>query len=139
MGRVLVPGTFDRFHHGHENLLARAARFGPVTVALSTDVFAARYKRWPADSYLVRRQKLIEHPLVDDVVARNDFSMREIVEAVRPEFWITGNDWMGDHHWDLIGMTADELTERNLSIMYVPRTVGVSTTQVLEREVSVGV
>lgn len=130
MSTVLVPGTFDLLHFDHARLLVLAAEFGKVTVALSTDAFAAQYKRWPKDPYLTRRNKLLALPSVEAVIARPEFSIVQILDEVRPSYWVTGNDWW-ERHSPMVGLSADELTARDITMIYVPRGTRTSTTELL--------
>jgi len=59
--RVMVGGTFDPLHIGHQHLLTRAFMTaglgGHVVIGLSSDEFASR-KQHPVRSYNVRLAEL---------------------------------------------------------------------------------
>lgn len=68
--RVLVFGSFDLFHDGHRYFLQEAARLGAhLLVVLARDEEIEYFKgRRPADSFAVRKAKLLSSPLVYDVI-----------------------------------------------------------------------
>lgn len=61
-GRVVLGGTFDHLHVGHEALLAAALRAGPrVAIGLTTDAYLAQHPKPDAgriQPYTVRRRAL---------------------------------------------------------------------------------
>jgi pantetheine-phosphate adenylyltransferase len=61
-GRVVLGGTFDRLHRGHEALLATAFRAGRrVAIGLTTDRYLSRHPKPRAErmqSYAARRRRL---------------------------------------------------------------------------------
>lgn len=81
--KVMVGGTFDYLHIGHQLLLERAfmaaGASGEVIIGLSADVFAAR-KSHPVRSYDVRKQELI-HWIVE-----KKFSARYVIEPLFDSF-----------------------------------------------------
>lgn len=60
--RVIVAGTFDLLHIGHQQLLKEAfdiaGSSGTVLIGLTTDAFASR-KSHPVSSYDIRKQNLV--------------------------------------------------------------------------------
>lgn len=65
--KVMVGGTFDPLHDGHERLISRsfelAGKEGMVIIGLTTDTFARR-KTHPVQDYAYRKSKL-EHFIRD--------------------------------------------------------------------------
>jgi pantetheine-phosphate adenylyltransferase len=58
---VVVGGTFDKFHKGHETLLKTAFKIGKrVLIGLSTDEFAKKVKPHEVDGYEQRMKTLEE-------------------------------------------------------------------------------
>ena len=70
MSVVYTGGTFDLFHFGHVNLLAKCRALGDrVVVALNTDEFVARYKgQLPVWNYAQRESMLRACRYVDESV-----------------------------------------------------------------------
>jgi glycerol-3-phosphate cytidylyltransferase len=137
---LLTIGTFDLLHVGHLELL-QACRFmvdGEVWVALNTDAFVTSYKgRAPVQPYDDRAEMLRACRFVDRVFcnAGNENSGLAI-DVLRPDILAIGSDWQDRDYLGQLGVTQAWLTERGLSVTYVPRTRGVSTTDLRERIVA---
>ncbi|MBU0531753.1 MAG: adenylyltransferase/cytidyltransferase family protein [Candidatus Uhrbacteria bacterium] len=70
MKKVLVFGTFDEIHPGHENLFQQARELGNhLTVAVSRDKFVAERKgRAPKLNETERLRLVAAHDLVDKAI-----------------------------------------------------------------------
>lgn len=70
MKKVLIFGTFDELHPGHENLLTQARELGDhLTVAVSRDEFVTKHKgRMPKLNETERQTLVQEHNLVDEAI-----------------------------------------------------------------------
>lgn len=132
-------GTFDLFHVGHLELL-RACREiagtrGTVVAALNTDAFVERYKGQPPVEALDRRLEMVRACRYVDIAVVNhgDEDSRLTLEVIAPDVIVIGDDWLdprGDerrYHAQL-GVTPEWLAERHITISYIPRTRGTSTT-----------
>lgn len=54
--RTILGGTFDSFHKGHEDLLARAFNLSDsVVIGISSDQFAQRFRSGKIEPYKTRR------------------------------------------------------------------------------------
>lgn len=133
--RVYTGGTFDLFHAGHVRLLARCADLGDVTVALNTDEFIFTYKgKYPICSYEERREVLLACNYVADVVPNEEGAdSRPTIERVRPDIIAIGSDWARKDYYAQMGFTQDWLDERDISLIYIPYTAGISTTDLKAR------
>ena len=49
--KVYLALSADLLHHGHMNVLTKAASLGDITIGLMTDSAIAKYKRLPNLSY----------------------------------------------------------------------------------------
>ena len=66
---VYTGGTFDLYHSGHANFLARCAELGEVVVSLNTDEFIEAYKgKAPVISYAEREAVLLSCRSVSAVI-----------------------------------------------------------------------
>jgi glycerol-3-phosphate cytidylyltransferase len=133
---VLTIGTFDGLHVGHLELFAECRRrFGTVLVGVNRDAFVERYKgRSPLRSLADRVEMLRALRDVDAVFVNvGDEDSGILIDAVRPEALAIGDDWLDPGHDQRrylrqIGVTFEWLRERRLTITYIPRTRGISTT-----------
>ena len=132
---VYTGGTFDLFHSGHAQFLARCAEFGEVTVALNTDEFITEYKkRPPVMSYAERATVLYSCRSVANVVPNvGGADSRPSIELVGPDLIVIGSDWATRDYYGQMGFTQEWLDERGIGLCYIPYTKGISTTEVRKR------
>ncbi|AQS57091.1 glycerol-3-phosphate cytidylyltransferase [Novibacillus thermophilus] len=122
MKKVITYGTFDLLHWGHVNLLKRARELGDyLIVALSTDEFNAVKKKKAYYSYENRKLILEAIRYVDKVIPEKTWEQKvDDVLNHDIDIFVMGDDWKG---------TFDFLKEY-CEVVYLPRTVGISTTQI---------
>lgn len=135
---VLTLGTFDLFHAGHVNLLARcrilAGRRGLVVVALNPDEFIAEYKGSPpVISYLHRYSVVSACRYVDRVIRGSGADSKPAIESVGPDIIAVGSDWESKDYLAQLDVTEQWLSERGISIEYLPYTPHISSTQIKRR------
>ena len=122
MKRVITYGTFDLLHIGHINLLKRAKALGDyLIVGLSTDEFN-RVKNKKAYYPYEDRKKILESIRYVDLVIPEvnwEQKVRDILEY-KVDIFVMGDDWAGKF---------DELKDY-CQVVYLPRTEGISTTQI---------
>jgi len=130
---VLTLGTFDLFHAGHVALFRRcrnlAGSGGRVIVGLNTDEFVERYKGAPPVIGYVDREAVIEACVHVDCVLPNDQpdgTIRAVVDACRPDIIAVGWDWRSRDYLAQIGMTAPELANGRIEVVYLPYTPGAA-------------
>lgn len=58
MKKVVLGGTFNIFHKGHESLLRKAFELGEVTIGLTSDKFAEKLKGKKVNSFQERRENI---------------------------------------------------------------------------------
>ena len=138
MPNVTTLGTFDLPHYGHLNLLKRCYELGMVTVGLNTDHFIKNYKgKPPIMNYEERRLFLNSSGYVHKVIPNDQSSvgsssLRTIIQA-KTELIVIGSDWAKKDYLGQLGITVEDLEENGLSLMYVPYTQGISTTEIKRR------
>ncbi|MBQ5979815.1 MAG: glycerol-3-phosphate cytidylyltransferase [Bacteroidales bacterium] len=124
MKRVITYGTYDLLHYGHINLLKRAKEFGDyLIVVLSTDEFNWEEKRKKCFfPYEIRKAILEAIRYVDLVVPETCWEQkRSDIHKYDVDVFVMGDDWKGKF---------DYLKEEGAEVVYLPRTPGVSTTQI---------
>ncbi|MFF2447173.1 glycerol-3-phosphate cytidylyltransferase [Neobacillus sp. NPDC058068] len=122
MKKVLTYGTFDLLHLGHINLLKRAKELGShLTVGLSTDEFDSLKHKKSYYSFEHRKVILEAIRFVDLVIPEKSWDQKvNDVVSNNIDIFVMGDDWKG--HFDYL----QEFCE----VIYLPRTVGVSTTKI---------
>lgn len=141
---VLTMGTFDILHIGHLNLLAAcrriAGREGLVVVGLNGDKFIEQYKgEYPIMSFAERRTLLEALSTVDSVIANTELAHQHTTLSsgfrlgtgipATERFLVIGSDWAKKDYYTQLGVTQRWLDERDIQLIYVPYTEGISSTK----------
>ena len=124
MKRILTYGTFDLLHYGHIRLLKRAKALGDyLIVALSTDEFNELKGKKAYHSYEKRKMMLEAIRYVDLVIPEESWEQKKSdVIDYHVDVVVMGDDWAGSDKFDYL--------KEYCEIVYLPRTEGVSTTQI---------
>lgn len=129
MMKVLTLGSFDLLHYGHIRLFERAAKFGPLTVGVNSDRFITEYKgRAPAQNQQKRIANLTPGLGIERALL-NDGPGIDLIRSLRPDILAIGSDWLDNDYTAQIGTDAERLAELGVSVLFLPRTIGVSTTE----------
>ncbi len=121
---VITFGTFDLLHVGHVRLLQRAARLGDrLVVGVSTDALNLKKKgKLPVFRERDRLEIVKALHCVDEVFLEESLEQkREYVLRFQARILVMGADWEG---------RFDELSEI-CDVRYLPRTGGISTTEIV--------
>lgn len=130
---IMTIGTFDQFHEGHKQLLDWISGFryiggetSKIVVGVNKDEFVEAYKgRRPVESFIRRRDRVHFHggPKIveSNPQEKSGDSIRPLIEKHSPDFLVVGDDWMGPHYLDQIGMTMDELWDLQVMLAFKPR------------------
>ena len=133
--KVYTGGTFDLPHSGHVNFLNKCAELGEVWIALNEDDFIEAYKgKPPVMSFSERASVLLEFKCVTGVT--NNFGgadSREVIEDIKPDIIAIGSDWARKDYYKQMGFDQDWLDERGISLIYIPYTKGISSTEIKRR------
>jgi len=129
--RVYTTGVFDILHRGHLNILTQAAALGEITVGIMTDkgVESTKGSR-PILSLEEREAQIRSLPFVAQVIHYTDPDQRSNYASVRPDIVVQGDDWLFS-----ADRTAalDYLRENGIRLVLLPRTQGISTTEIRKR------
>ena len=90
---VYVPLAADILHEGHLNILRIASGYGKVIVGLLTDAAIIQYKNLPFFDYDQRFKIVSNLKLVDKVVPQDSWNYKEILNSIKPDFFVHGDDW----------------------------------------------
>ena len=126
MKTVITYGTYDLFHVGHLNLLKRAKELGDyLIVAVSSDEFNWNEKQKKCQIKDVDRMAIVEAiKYVDKVIPEDNWEQKKTdVEKYNVDVFVMGDDWKGKF---------DFLKEQGVEVVYLPRTEGISSTQLKE-------
>jgi cytidyltransferase-like protein len=105
MTRVMVFGTFDMIHKGHEDLFRQARALAPdahLIVSVARDVSAARVKgQRPRNSEDARLKAISRTPGVDEALLGDEEGRIKHIAAMRPDIIALGYDQAGEYVEDL--------------------------------------
>ena len=95
MKKVLVFGTFDEIHPGHENMLQQARELGDhLTVAVSRDKFVQEHKgRTPKQDENERQRQVLAHDLVNEAILCDEqIGQFKSIQTINPDVIALGYD-----------------------------------------------
>jgi glycerol-3-phosphate cytidylyltransferase len=133
--KVYTGGTFDLFHSGHVNFLKRCQQIsgvdGQVVVALNTDEFIYEYKKKKPVLTFDQRKDVLEscrfvNQVIPNVGGSDSKKTIEMVESV--DVIAIGSDWARKDYYAQMEFDQDWLDEKNISLIYIPYTKGISST-----------
>ena len=127
---VYISGVWDLFHIGHLNVLERTKALGDLLiVGVVTDEFAMEYKGEPPTIPFEQRRAIVEAiKYVNVTVPVTSFDIPPIEYDVDIRA-----------HGPCYGMYEGQkellkkLVDLGIEAVFVPRTPGISTTQIVER------
>ncbi|MGC8550308.1 MAG: bifunctional D-glycero-beta-D-manno-heptose-7-phosphate kinase/D-glycero-beta-D-manno-heptose 1-phosphate adenylyltransferase HldE [Acidobacteriaceae bacterium] len=126
---VFTNGCFDLLHVGHITLLEDARREGDrLVVAINTDLSVQRLKG-PTRPVVKERERgriLAALAVVDAVVAFDEPTPLQLIEALRPDVIVKGGDYSENN---VVG--AREVRSWGGRVKIVPTVAGFSTTKLI--------
>jgi cytidyltransferase-like protein len=131
---LLTIGTFDVPHMGHASFLRRCESFtdlGHIVVGVNSDAFVMTYKGETSVFTQAERMGLIRE--LGYRVRINDGPGRELIQAVEPDIIAIGTDWAKRDYHAQIDTPVDYFEERSIAMLYIPYTLGISTTDLKTR------
>lgn len=132
MTKIYTTGVFDIMHRGHFNVLTKAAGLGDyLVVGILDSEECAKVKGQPTIlSTEERIEQLKSLPFVNEVVVYKDLDQRSMYELIKPDIIVQGDDWI--HTADRTEVLT-YIREHNIRLILLPRTSGVSTTEMRKR------
>lgn len=128
---ALTIGTFDPPHIGHVQLIRRCEQLADrVVIGVNVDSWTASYKRKPLFTFDERARLM---GLLGHEVVANTSAGRELVERVMPDLLVIGMDWLAKDYLGQVDLTVDWLQANGISLVYVPYTDGISTSEIIGR------
>ena len=106
-----------------------------MVVALNTDEFIQEFKgRPPLLTYDERKKALEGCKYVDEVIPNvGGADSKPSILQVKPDFVVIGSDWAGKDYYKQMQFTQEWLDDLGIVLIYVPYTVGISTTELKRR------
>ena len=134
---VFTNGCFDILHPGHCDYLAKSRSYGDaLMVGINTDASVQRQQKGPGrpiNCLEDRAAVLAALQAVDYVVAFDDDTPKDLIEAITPHVLAKGEDWRDK------GVVGREWVEAHGGqVLLVPLVPGRSTTNVVEKILKLG-
>lgn len=125
MTRIMVFGTFDMIHPGHENLFEQARALAPdpfLVVSVARDSAARRHKGVaPHNTEDMRCETVAKHPLVDRAILGDEEGYIAHIAKEVPDIIALGYDQKGEY--------VDELESKLKEAGLAPRIVRLEAFQ----------
>ncbi|MCW6140242.1 adenylyltransferase/cytidyltransferase family protein [Lactiplantibacillus plantarum] len=110
--RGYTQGVFDMFHVGHLNLINNAkAQCDYLVVGVNVDDLVKKYKS--------------KKPVIDETIIAQTLDKKAQLDLVGFDAIFIGDDWKGSARWS---ETEVELKKYGVDVVYLPRTEGISST-----------
>lgn len=122
MKKVITYGTYDLFHQGHYNLLKRAKELGDyLIVGVTTDNFDLERGKMNTCNNVMERIEAVKATGLADQIVIEEYKGQKIDDILKynVDIFAIGSDWVG--YFDYL----KEFCE----VVYLPRTEGISSTQ----------
>lgn len=120
--RAITYGTYDLFHIGHLRLLKRIADMADeLYVAVSSDEFNALKGKKCIVPFENRKEIVEALRMVTKVIREDNWEQKkDDIQKYGCDLFVMGSDWTGK--FDFLKDYCD--------VVYLPRTEGVSTTEI---------
>ncbi len=83
----------DNIHEGHMNIIKEAQKLGEVTVGVLSDEQRIRFNSFPLKTTADRVKMCKKLPGVSRVVVQKEIMYDEIIQELRPDYIVHGNNW----------------------------------------------
>lgn len=93
MKKVYTCFCTDVIHEGHLNILHEAAKYGEVYVGVLSDNAMIGFNRFPTISLQERMELVKATGYVAEVVVQNEIMYDAVLEKLRPDYVIHGDNW----------------------------------------------
>lgn len=133
---VYVYGVFDLFHLGHYNLLKRAKELGNYLVVGVVDdpaVTKMKGKDRPVENITRRVEKVADCFYVDETILQREFNPMDNIDCLCNNGCRVNLVVLGADQQHLSEKEIRELVESNIMVERLPRTEGVSTTDLIKK------
>lgn len=111
MKTVYMCFSTDIIHTGHINIIEHAAGLGEVTAGVLCDECVEIYEKYPLIP-LKERIRIIQNLKgISDVVVQNDISYDDILEKLKPDYVVHGDNWIMGYQKSIRERVIEKLKE----------------------------
>ena len=90
---VYMCFSTEYIHSGHVAIINKARRLGRLIIGVLSDEAISSFKRYPLIPFAERKALFENMAGVERVVEQKTLSYKDILEALRPDYVVHGNDW----------------------------------------------
>lgn len=94
MKKIYTCFCTDFIHDGHLNIIKEAQKYGEVIVGVLSDKAMIRFNKFPTISFEERFDLVKNIKGVSKVVVQEDIKYDKIVEEIKPDYIIHGDNWL---------------------------------------------
>lgn len=128
---VFSNGCFDILHLGHIDYLEKARMLGTkLIIGINSDISVKRQKgpQRPVQAEQARARMLAALEFVDAVVLFEEDTPIKLIESLRPQILVKGDDWAMEN---IVG--AEEVKRDGGEVKTIPLVKGYSTTSIINK------
>ena len=132
MTKVITYGTYDLLHYGHIRLLERAKSLGDyLIVGVTADDFDKTRGKINVQQSLSERIEAVRRTGIADEIIAEEYEGQKIDDIIKydVDIFTVGSDW--DGYFDYL--------KEYCEVVYLPRTEGVSSSEIREKKRSIRV
>ncbi len=133
MKKVYTCFCTDVIHEGHLNILEKANAYGEVYVGVLSDAAMVRYNRFPTISLEKRMEIVKETGLVKVVMIQEDIMYDQIMEKLRPDYVVHGDNWAKGPEAVIRKNVIDNLEKFGGELIEVPYTYNENVRRIDEQ------
>lgn len=93
MKKVYTCFCTDVIHEGHLNIINEAKKYGEVIVGVLSDEAMIRFNRFPTVTFQERLEMAKNIEGVSRVIVQDEIMYDKVIEEIRPDYVIHGNNW----------------------------------------------
>ncbi len=112
----------DVIHEGHLNILQKAAAYGEVYVGVLSDAAMVGFNRFPTISLEQRMEIVRQTGLVKDVLIQQDVMYDHILEELKPDYVVHGDNWTEGPEKVIRDNVIDNLAKTGGQLIEIPYT-----------------
>jgi len=120
MKKVYACFSTDIIHHGHLNIINKAAEFGELTVGILTDEVIASYKRYPLIPLQERIEMFKSIKGVANVVVQDTLDYHKVLDKLKPDIVVHGDNWQVGYQADIRRKVIEQLQQWNGQLIEFP-------------------
>lgn len=133
MKKVYTCFCTDVIHEGHLNILKKANEYGDVYVGVLSDAAMVRYNRFPTISLEKRIEIVKKTGLVKEVMIQKDIMYDQVMEELRPDYVVHGDNWAEGPEAVIRKNVIDNLEKFGGELIEVPYTYNENVRRIDEQ------